>query len=402
MTEPAGTSQPLAACPPLPPPPTDRGERLRRRALHAICAALPLTAVIAASAWGASVNVAGTAYVDYWFLSSPAARSASLSPLTPEAALKIEVDVHENLSFSGRLCFGCHGLEVDRAHIDFTPSQYFNIQAGRIGVPFGEFSVRYDPTSHRSVSKPLIYEMGRMPYYGRGGFNLGVVPTPYVDTGVVVYGQLWLGESVQLWYGGYVVGGLKGQNDFDWVSMRTPYYLDNNRWPSAGGRGVLTFSGSGKVFRDFSIGFSGMHGFYDPDATRRYTALGADVSLRLGPLTLRSEAALIRFEIDKEAPGYTYHVIDPFVDKGGFYVEAEHPLGSHLIVLYRFELFRRAGVPMPGSFEAMTPDSRVYRYTQALQIVLGDSVFLKASYEYWWLTDFPAFHAIHTGLGGTF
>ena len=60
---------------------------------------------------------------------------------------------------------------------------------GRIGVPFGDISVRYDPTSHRSVSKPLMYEMGRMAYYGREYFNLGVVPQPYVDTGIVAYGQ---------------------------------------------------------------------------------------------------------------------------------------------------------------------------------------------------------------------
>ncbi len=394
MTEPVGEVNEVQA--------PSRRERRLKLLLRLLCGALPLTAIAAASAWGATANVAGTAYVDYWYLSSPMARGTSLSPLTPEAALKIEVDVHENLSFSGRICFGCHGLEVDRAHIDFTPSQYFNIQAGRVGVPFGEFSVRYDPTSHRSVSKPLIYEMGRMPYYGRGGFNLGVVPTPYVDTGLVLYGQLWFGDNVQLWYGAYAVGGFKGNNDIEWVSMRTPYYLDNNRWPSFGGRTVLTFSGTGKVFRDFSLGFSGMHGKYDPEATRRYTALGADASLRVGPLTLRSEAAMIRLEIDRDAAGYKYQIIDPFIDKGGIYVEAEHPLGSHLILLYRFELFRRVGVPMPGSLEALSTDSRVYRYTQALQILLGDSVFLKASYEYWWLTDFPAFHAIHTGLGGTF
>jgi hypothetical protein len=66
------------------------------------------------------------------------------------------------------------------------------------------------------------------------------------------------------------------------------------------------------------------------------------------------------------------------------------------------EMFRRVGVPMPGAFEALSADSRIYRYTQALQILLGDSVFLKTSYEYWWLSDFPAFHAVHTGIGGTF
>lgn len=371
-------------------------EHVSVRRLSALAAVLVASQVLASS-----VTISGSAYVDYWFLSSPMAQKASLSPLTPEAALKVEVDVHENLSFSARMCFGCHGLEVDRAHLDWTPNQYFNVQVGRIGVPFGEFSVRYDPTSYRSVSKPLIYEMGRMPYYGRAGFNLGVVPTPYVDTGAVAYGQLWFGESVQLWYGAYAVGGFKGTNDFDWVQMRTPYYFDNNRWPAGGGRAVLTISGSGSVFRDFSLGISGMHGAYDPESKRRYTALGADLSLRLGPVTIRSEAAFIRLNIDPDAP-YKTTPVDPFIDRGGFYAEVEHPLGQHLIFLYRFDMLRRAGVQLPGSYAALSTDSRIYRYTHAGQVALADSLFLKASYEYWWFNDFPAFHSAHLGLGGTF
>lgn len=121
----------------------------------------------------ATSNVSGSAYIDYWFLSTAQSRQTNLSPFTPEAALKVEIDVHENVSFSARMCFGCHGLEIDRAHLDFTPSPYFNLQVGRIGVPFGEFSVRYDPTSHRTVSKP------RSP--GRGGHVLNTASHPGVS-----------------------------------------------------------------------------------------------------------------------------------------------------------------------------------------------------------------------------
>lgn len=352
---------------------------------------------------GISSTVSGSAYIDYWYLSSPEARSAALQPITPEAAIKIEVDVHENVSFSARMCFGCHGLEIDRAHVDFTPSQYFNLQVGRVGVPFGEFSVRYDPTSHRTVSKPLIYEMGRMPYYGHNAFNLGIVPQPYVDTGGVVYGQVWFGEAVQLWYGAYAVAGFKGTNDVDWVSMHTPYYLDNNRYPSGGGRVVLTISGrSGQAFRDVTLGFSGMHGAYDPDATKKYSVFGADAAVRVGPVTLRAEAAWMRMNVDVSAAGYRYQLVDPYFEKGGLYAEVEHPLGSHLIMLYRFDLLRRVGAPLPGDLPQMHYDSRILRYTAAAQVLLGESVFLKTSYEYWYFTDFPAAHAIHLGLGGMF
>jgi hypothetical protein len=376
---------------------TDRS-RVALSVLLAVALARP------AFAGDVAVNFAGSAYVDYWYANSPSAAKASLMGITPEAAVKMEVDINETLSFSARVCFSCHGLEIDRAHVDWTPTPAFNVQAGRIGVPFGEMSVRYDPTSHRSVSKPLIYDMGRMGYYGRTAFNLGVVPQPYVDTGVVVYGQVWPSDQVQLWYGAYVVGGMRGENDFDFASMRTSYYVDNNNEPAGGGRVVLTVSSSGpdSIFKDFSFGLSGMYGHYDPNRLRAYTALGADASLRLGPFTLRGEAAFIRIEINPDPTLYRYHLIDTYIDKGGFFVELEHPLGSRFSVLYRFDTLERKGIPMPGSDPRLSPDSRILRYTQAFQLLLGSSMYVKASYEYTAMNDFPSFHSFHVGVGGSF
>ncbi len=370
----------------------------------ALFACLSLSALAAAPAHGVSVNVGGSAYIDNWLTTSPSAAKESPTGITPEAAIKMEVDVHEKLSFSARVCFSCHGLEVDRAHIDFTPTPAFNIQAGRIGVPFGEMSVRYDPTSHRSVSKPLIYDMGRMGYSGRSAFNLGVVPQPYVDSGVVIYGQVWPSENVQLWYGAYVVGGMRGQNDLDFVSMRTVPYLDNNHEPAGGGRMMLTLSSSepGAFFKDVSFGVSGMHGHYDPDRKRAYTALGADTSLRLGPFTLRSEAAFIRIELIPDPTLYRYQLIDTYLDKGGFFVELEHPLSSILLVLYRFDALYRKGIPLPDSDAEMTPRTRMLRYTLALQVLLSDSTYAKTSYEYCVANIFPSFHSMHVGVGGSF
>jgi hypothetical protein len=370
----------------------------------AITASLALSALIAAPAHGANVNFAGFAYVDHWYTNSPAAAKASATGLTPEAAIKMEVDIHEKLSFTVRACFNCHGIDVDRAHVDFTPSPAFNIQAGRIGVPFGEMSVRYDPTSHRSVSKPLIYDMGRMGYYGRSHFNLGVVPQPYVDTGVVVYGQVWPNDETQLWYGAYVVAGMRGQNDLDFTAMRSPPFFDNNRQPAGGGRLSLTFSGSNpdSSFKDLSLGASGMYGRYDAERKHAYTALGVDMSLRIGPLTVRSEAALMRIELNPDPSLYRYELIDTYVDKGGFFVELEHPVTSRLALLYRFDSLFRKGDPLTTSDERLSPDSRILRYTQALQILLSDFMYAKLSYEYCAMNDFPNFHSAHVGVGGSF
>lgn len=363
-----------------------------------------LVLAVAIPAVAADVNFAGSAYVDYWFTNSEPARKSALTGITPEAAVKMEVDVHESLSFSARVCFSCHGLEIDRAHVDFTPTAAFNIQAGRIGVPFGEMSVRYDPTSHRSVSKPLIYDMGRMAYGGRSAFNFGVIPQPYVDTGVVLYGQVWPTENFQLWYAGYAVGGLRGVNDFDFASMRTSFYVDNNNEPAGGGRLVMTISGSDpdSAFKDFSLGVSGMYGHYDPDRRRAYTALGADTSLRVGPVTVRAEAAFIRVELVPDQTLYRYELIDTYYDKAGFFVELEHPLGSRFMSLYRFDAMVRKGNVVSTADPLMSPNSQILRYTQAFQLLLSSSMYLKASYEYTWMNDFPSFHSVHFGVGGSF
>ncbi|MBL8955166.1 MAG: hypothetical protein JNK82_30595 [Myxococcaceae bacterium] len=156
------------------------------------------------------------------------------------------------------------------------------------------------------------------------------------------------------------------------------------------------------MFRDFTLGVSGMHGFYDPDERKKYSAFGVDVALRLGVVTFRAEAAAMRMNIDPDLRGYRFQVVDPFFEKGGFYAELEHPIGSHLILLYRFDLFRRVGAPLPGSVQELGYDSRILRYTGALQVLLGESVFVKGSYEYWWFTDFPDTHAAHLGVGGMF
>jgi hypothetical protein len=63
---------------------------------------------------------------------------------------------------------------------------------------------------------------------------------------------------------------------------------------------------------------------------------------------------------------------------------------------------RRVGDPLPGSVAELRYDSRIYRGTLALQVLIGESVFVKGSYEYYWFTDFPSTHSAHLGVGGMF
>lgn len=360
---------------------------------------LPLAALA-----GVNVNVSGSAYVDFMGTDTADARQNSLSGLTPELALKLDVDATDELAVSVRACLGCHGVTLDRFHVEWTPTPAFNVQVGRITVPFGDFTQRYDTSAHRAASKPLIYEMGRMVFGRQNQMNLGVTPTPYGDTGALVYGQVWLGKLVQLWYGAYVVGGFKGENDLDWASMYQSYFNDNNRIPSGGARVVLTYSAEvpGAVLKDVSLGVSGMGGGYDRAHTRNTFAFAADLSARIGPITARAEVALRRTDINPNLPGYRLEVIDPWIEKSGFYVELEHALFDRVLLGYRFDGLQRAGVPLPGADPRLQPVTLLLRYTQAVQVNIITGLFAKGSYEYWLPSPFGSAHVFHLGLGGVF
>ncbi len=378
-------------------------DRLPRRWPLRAAGALLACALAAGTASAANIQVSGSAYVDYWGIQNRTVGPQQPEGITPEAALTIGADVHEDLSFSVKTCFSCHGLEVEHVQFEYQPKTWLNFQVGRISVPFGEFANRVDPSGHRTASKPLIYDMGRMAYGGRTAFNEGVVPLPYVDTGLLAYGQVWLGSALQFWYGAYAVAGMKGSNDIDFVAMRSLYYSDNNNLPAVGGRATLTFSSSpGSLIGDISLGASGTTGRYDTAKRLDYTLWGADASLRFWKLTLRGEYAERRTDIDRTQAGYTYVIVDPWIDKAGWYGELEHPIFRWLSAVYRYDYLTRRGVPLPGSVSALTTKSTIERWSAGLVVTPANALFVKLSYEYWKPTDFPELHTGHLGFGGAF
>jgi hypothetical protein len=348
------------------------------------------------------VIVSGSVYVDYWGIPDQELATKAPQGVAHDASLKVQVDINDDLAFSAKVCSSCHGLEMEHLYLDFMPSSAFNVQLGRLMIPFGDYPQRLDPSSHKSASAPLIYDMGRMPYLGRTGMNLGVVPAPYTDTGAMVYGVTWLGESIQVWYGAYGVAGLRGQNDVDWIAMRSGSYQDQNREPAGGGRVAVTFSAEpGSFFGDASVGGSFTAGRYDREAQLAYVMWGADATLRAGPFTLRGEYAARTTDLDPNA-SYRYDLVDTWFKKEGWYGELEHPLGKYLGLVYRYDELRRAGVPLPGSTAELSADSRMVRYTAGVQITPAQAIYVKTGWEYWETTDFGDFHSWHVGIGGAF
>jgi hypothetical protein len=346
----------------------------------------------------------GSVYVDQWgfYRSREAAKRAPQS-FAPATSIKVGADINDDLSFSAKACIGCHGVDLEHVALDFQPRPWFNVQAGRIAVPFGDFSNRVDPSSYRAGSQPLIYDMGRMAYGTRTNMNLGILPMPYVDTGALLYGVKWLGSRIQAWYGAYGVSGLRGSNDVDWMALRSVPYNDNNSEPAYGGRLTLSYaSDAGAFFGDTSFGGSYTAGRYDRDARLRYEAWGGDATLRLWKLIFRGEYARRTTDLDPAATGYPFALQDPFFLKEGFYAELEHPLGKYLAVVYRYEELARKGTPLPGAPVEMSADSRFVRYTGGVVLTPAQNLFLKLSWEYWDTTDFGKFQTYHAGLGGAF
>ncbi len=384
-------------------------ERHPRRPLAgrvAVGAALLAAALLVATPAGAldGIIFSGSVYVDQWGF--PAAGTASKNAtqsFAPATTLKVGGDVHDSLSFSAKACIGCHGVDLEHVALDFQPRTWLNIQAGRIVVPFGDFSNRVDPSSYSTASQPLIYDMGRMVYGSRTSMNMGVLPMPYVDTGALVYGVKWLGPKIQVWYGGYGVSGLRGSNDVDWMALRSVPYNDNNTEPAYGGRITLTYSSNaGAVLGDASMGGSYTAGKYDRNARLGYEAWGADATFRLWTLVLRGEYARRKTDLDPNATGYPFALKDPFFVKEGFYGELEHPLGKHLRLVYRYEELRRKGTPLPGAPVEMSADTRFTRYTGGVVVTPAQSIFMKLSWEYWDTSDFGRFNTYHAGIGGAF
>lgn len=328
---------------------------------------------------------------------------ATVRGMNAEATFKVVADVNEHISASIKVCYGCHDFAADQAHVDWTVVDEFNVRLGRFPVPFGEFYLRHDPANHRSSSKPLPYMMGRM--LRRDDFNLTIVPEPYPDNGVELYGTA-RGDTTELAYSLYAVAGIKGSaaaGDLDFIRTRTEYFADNNRTPTVGGRMSLSFLElPGELWRYMSIGFSAMYGYYDDNDELAYLMAGADFYTRLGKLNVRGEVVMRRTDLPDRPGSFQQVLVDRFSQREGFYFQLDGPINRHLEWLGRFDGFR-LGAPVRLNSGLPDTESSILRYTAGLNVIpVPGGVKLKLNYEFWQFSDFPEEHLLHTGLVGTF
>jgi hypothetical protein len=328
--------------------------------------------------------VAGSAALDYRYVSgnNPPSNPSLLgiTSLGLEVAAKAVVDVGHGVSFTVKACGGCHGLELDQAYGEVMVRDFFNVRLGRINVPFGEFNTRHDPANFSTPSKPLPYAMGDMLFYGPQAFNLGIVPAPYVDNGLEVYGTLAFANTAQLDYSVYGVKGLSGTNDLDFAASRR--YLDNNRLPSFGARLVLNGP-------DWAVGASASGGTYDDRDRLVYLMGGVELYFRAGPLKFRAEALGRRTDLDPNAQGYPFALVDAWFLKVGWYAQVDLEVQDRLTLVLRSDGLHRLGMPLPFS-QVASASAGMQRQTLALMFRVTSNLALKLDYELWTFSGFAS------------
>ena len=352
-------------------------------------------------------NFAGSIQLDYMAVPSESiGRSLALDSATVEVSMKVTQDFGDNVSASIKLCVACHGIEAGMAFFDLRVADELNFRVGRFTPQFGSFPIRHDPANHRTSDKPLPYDMGRMLRFSE--WNMGILPSPWVDNGVEVSGAHYFTDDIRLDYAAYAVGGPRAANDaadFDYKLSRSgdAYYVDNNSRPSLGGNAALNIV-AGRT--TLTAGASGMFGTYDPENKLHYQIAGAHLLMQFSRVFLRAEYLLRRTEMslgDSPATRFKYGPgkdgrFDPYFLKQGFYTELELPATDRLDVIARWDGLRRQGNVLRTS--ELRSDSAMLRYTAGVSLKIRGATRLKLSGELYDFSDFSDKIAVHLAITG--
>jgi hypothetical protein len=352
-------------------------------------------------------NFAGSIQLDYMAVPTESVgRNIGLDAATVEVSLKVTQDFGDNVSASIKLCVACHGIEAGMAFFDLRVADELSFRVGRFTPQFGSFPIRHDPANHRTSDKPLPYDMGRMLRYGE--WNMGILPSPWVDNGVELSGAHYFSDDVRLDYAAYAVGGPRAAadaSDFDYKLSRSgeAYYVDNNSRPSLGANAALNVvAGSTTI----TGGISGMAGTYDPENKLHYQIAGAHLVLQVARVFWRTEYLVRRTEMalgDDPAQRFKYGPgkdgrFDPYFLKHGWYSEVEAPVTDRLDVIARFDGLRREGNVLRTS--ELRSDSALLRYTAGASYKIRGATRIKLSGEFYDFSDFPDEVAIHLAVTG--
>jgi hypothetical protein len=300
------------------------------------------------------------------------------------------------LGLGVRACWGCHGIELEQAYLEWKPLPVFALKAGRMRVAAGSYNARHDFNTRRTISKPLTRTMGNM--VRQDEFNLGVLPAPYVDNGLSF--EFGLETPVLGWtLEGMVMAGLKGPaaaNDIDFVQSRQ--FADVNNEPALGAR-------MGFELPMVSLNFSYLWGNYDPEGRRSYNIVSADARLRLGAVTIDGEFAWRETEFSNagSAGGEAHFQKFGWVVVVDWQVFGGLSLTGAVDALYVTNIFLSDFGPTPNPAVAITDDkNRILRMLGGVSYTTIGGLLFRVNAEFWEFSDFNDAWVIQAGIGWAF
>jgi hypothetical protein len=255
------------------------------------------------------------------------------------------------------LCHLCTGEPAsERTHC----RTQAELTMGRFIVPFGAFSGRVHPGQLRTVSLPLMYNMGRR--VGPIGPGQPVILLPYADEGANLHLEYELPHDCNVTLDSYAVNGLQFGGPAVFFFSRS--YQDNNSNVAVGGRATI-----GNDRWRFGGSIAGGELQNEGDPLQTYSLAGGDVSYRHGERFRAYYEYAIREEDSFPSP-------DSESIAYGNLIEAEVLLlkKPKISFLARYDTLEHRGV---------LGDMSTERFTYGLNWVLPGGSLLILDHEHW-------------------
>jgi hypothetical protein len=257
------------------------------------------------------------------------------------------------------------------------------VDAGRFVVPFGAFAQQSNPGVYRTVTKPLIYNMGFRVFDG----DLGdpVLPMPYADEGASINLATPLWADVTASWDAYAINGLQGTADgIDFDLSRD--YVDNNA-RLAGGTRLTIGNPMLRLGSSFMTGDAAPAGGVGPNHDMLfYRVYGFDATFRYQDL-VRCQFEYARRDSDRIVSNPGPLLTRDHVE--GCYLEAEVMLwrAYGISFLMRYDRQARGSIAPPPDSSLTVGSFAVNRMTYGFNFRLPGGSVLMVDYEHWSLPD---------------
>jgi hypothetical protein len=300
-------------------------------------------------------------------------------------------------------CISCHNEIVSRVEVVeaamrldlvkwfqcIDPDVKATIDAGRFIVPFGAFSAQVSPGAFRTVTPPLIFNMGQRV----ANTGVAVLPMPYADEGANLHASLPVDHDLDLTLDAYLVNGLQGGSfGIDFLQSRD--YVDNNSQPSAGGRVTLgnqfIRAGGSITGGQFNSPVAGM------TPGLNYQIVGCDIVAHYEDI-VRVQAEYARRDVDTFIGSFS--PLQPIGNDrtSGYYVQGE------LCVYDKPRISLLARYDGQDHKTVFSDAAHVRRLTGGVNFALPDGSLLMINYERWWLAaPFPEVDVVGVRWSATF